>query len=165
MSPWFTIDLCVCRPTGSTDCICFTTAGTSDAVTSALHIVVGEEEPVDSGVGRKLVSDTARNDREKGFRSQTAVGFIPPPPPPPPPPQGTRSQWTCLRSTTATTTPSPGTRRRCWDTVSTATCWRTARGTGVWARLGTTWQVRDLKQTGEETDPVGGRPPGSGTAI
>lgn len=61
-SPWFTTDLCVCRPTGSTDCICFTTVGTSDAVTSALHIIVGEEEPVDAGVGRNSFPDAVRND-------------------------------------------------------------------------------------------------------
>lgn len=36
------INLCVCCPTGSTDCICFATVGTNDAVTSALHIIVGE---------------------------------------------------------------------------------------------------------------------------
>ncbi|CAG01164.1 unnamed protein product, partial [Tetraodon nigroviridis] len=34
-------------PAGSTDCICFTTVGTSDAVTSALHIIVGNSQPMD----------------------------------------------------------------------------------------------------------------------
>lgn len=37
-----TIDPCVSFPTGSTDCICFATVGTNDAVTSALHIILGE---------------------------------------------------------------------------------------------------------------------------
>lgn len=55
-------------------------------------------------------------------------------------PQGTLSQWTCVPFTT--TTASSGTPCHCWDTVSTATCWGTARGTGGWVRLATIWQVR-----------------------
>ncbi|XP_028305469.1 ceramide kinase [Gouania willdenowi] len=34
-------------PAGSTDCICFATTGTIDPVTSALHIVVGDSQPMD----------------------------------------------------------------------------------------------------------------------
>ncbi|KAJ3612133.1 hypothetical protein NHX12_020410 [Muraenolepis orangiensis] len=34
-------------PAGSTDCICYTTMGTSDPVTSALHIIVGDSQPMD----------------------------------------------------------------------------------------------------------------------
>ncbi|TNN70455.1 Ceramide kinase [Liparis tanakae] len=34
-------------PAGSTDCICFGTVGTNDPVTSALHIVVGDCQPMD----------------------------------------------------------------------------------------------------------------------
>ncbi|XP_041854153.1 ceramide kinase-like [Melanotaenia boesemani] len=34
-------------PAGSTDCICFATVGTNDPVTSALHIIVGDSQPVD----------------------------------------------------------------------------------------------------------------------
>ncbi|KAM6895777.1 ceramide kinase [Xenentodon cancila] len=34
-------------PAGSTDCICFTTVGTNDPVTSALHIIVGDSQPMD----------------------------------------------------------------------------------------------------------------------
>ncbi|XP_061617677.1 ceramide kinase isoform X1 [Phyllopteryx taeniolatus] len=34
-------------PAGSTDCICFATVGTNDAVTSALHIIVGDSQPMD----------------------------------------------------------------------------------------------------------------------
>ncbi|CAL8318706.1 unnamed protein product [Lota lota] len=34
-------------PAGSTDCICYTTMGTNDPVTSALHIIVGESFPMD----------------------------------------------------------------------------------------------------------------------
>lgn len=34
-------------PAGSTDCICFATVGTSDPVTSALHIIVGDSQPMD----------------------------------------------------------------------------------------------------------------------
>uniref|UniRef100_A0A3B5M8N1 DAGKc domain-containing protein n=1 Tax=Xiphophorus couchianus TaxID=32473 RepID=A0A3B5M8N1_9TELE len=34
-------------PAGSTDCICFATQGTNDPVTSALHIVVGDSQPMD----------------------------------------------------------------------------------------------------------------------
>uniref|UniRef100_A0A3B4FAK8 Ceramide kinase-like n=1 Tax=Pundamilia nyererei TaxID=303518 RepID=A0A3B4FAK8_9CICH len=34
-------------PAGSTDCICFATVGTNDPVTSALHIVVGDSQPMD----------------------------------------------------------------------------------------------------------------------
>eukprot|EP00066_Takifugu_rubripes_P009538 XP_003976575.1 PREDICTED: ceramide kinase-like isoform X1 [Takifugu rubripes] len=36
-------------PAGSTDCICFSTVGASDAVTSALHIIVGDSQPMDVG--------------------------------------------------------------------------------------------------------------------
>ncbi|XP_030638566.1 ceramide kinase [Chanos chanos] len=34
-------------PAGSTDCICFATVGTNDPVTSALHIVIGDSQPMD----------------------------------------------------------------------------------------------------------------------
>lgn len=34
-------------PAGSTDCICFSTVGTNDPVTSALHIIVGDSQPMD----------------------------------------------------------------------------------------------------------------------
>ncbi|XP_068611575.1 ceramide kinase [Brachionichthys hirsutus] len=34
-------------PAGSTDCICFATVGSIDPVTSALHIVVGDSQPMD----------------------------------------------------------------------------------------------------------------------
>ncbi|XP_061140214.1 ceramide kinase-like [Syngnathus typhle] len=34
-------------PAGSTDCICFATVGTNDPVTSALHIIVGDRQPMD----------------------------------------------------------------------------------------------------------------------
>ncbi|XP_026217381.1 ceramide kinase [Anabas testudineus] len=34
-------------PAGSTDCICFATIGTSDPVSSALHIIVGDSQPMD----------------------------------------------------------------------------------------------------------------------
>ncbi|XP_070405148.1 ceramide kinase isoform X2 [Nothobranchius furzeri] len=34
-------------PAGSTDCICFATVGTNDPVTSALHIIVGDNQPMD----------------------------------------------------------------------------------------------------------------------
>ncbi|CAI5795919.1 DAGKc domain-containing protein [Podarcis lilfordi] len=32
---------------GSTDCICFATVGTNDPITSALHIVIGDSQPMD----------------------------------------------------------------------------------------------------------------------
>ncbi|KAF7668282.1 hypothetical protein LDENG_00021570 [Lucifuga dentata] len=34
-------------PAGSTDCVCFATVGTNDPVTSALHIIVGDSQPMD----------------------------------------------------------------------------------------------------------------------
>lgn len=34
-------------PAGSTDCICYTTVGSNDPVTSALHMVVGDSQPMD----------------------------------------------------------------------------------------------------------------------
>ncbi|KAM8861911.1 ceramide kinase-like [Synchiropus picturatus] len=34
-------------PAGSTDCICFATVGSNDPVTSALHIIIGDEQPMD----------------------------------------------------------------------------------------------------------------------
>ncbi|KAG7497335.1 ceramide kinase [Solea senegalensis] len=34
-------------PAGSTDCICFATVGTIDPVTSALHVIVGDSQPMD----------------------------------------------------------------------------------------------------------------------
>ncbi|XP_038594860.1 ceramide kinase [Micropterus salmoides] len=34
-------------PAGSTDCICFATVGTNDPITSALHIIVGDSQPMD----------------------------------------------------------------------------------------------------------------------
>ncbi|XP_069575244.1 ceramide kinase-like isoform X2 [Brachyistius frenatus] len=34
-------------PAGSTDCICFATVGANDPVTSALHIIVGDSQPMD----------------------------------------------------------------------------------------------------------------------
>ncbi|XP_032272815.1 ceramide kinase, partial [Phoca vitulina] len=34
-------------PAGSTDCVCFSTVGTNDAETSALHIIVGDSLPMD----------------------------------------------------------------------------------------------------------------------
>ncbi|MFT7812547.1 ceramide kinase-like [Arapaima gigas] len=34
-------------PAGSTDCICYATVGTNDPVTSALHIIVGDSQPMD----------------------------------------------------------------------------------------------------------------------
>uniref|UniRef100_A0A3P8XYT7 DAGKc domain-containing protein n=1 Tax=Esox lucius TaxID=8010 RepID=A0A3P8XYT7_ESOLU len=34
-------------PAGSTDCICYATTGTNDPVTSALHIVLGDSQPID----------------------------------------------------------------------------------------------------------------------
>ncbi|XP_033028702.1 ceramide kinase-like isoform X1 [Lacerta agilis] len=34
-------------PAGSTDCICFATVGTNDPITSALHIVIGDSQPMD----------------------------------------------------------------------------------------------------------------------
>lgn len=50
-SPEETLQPCSLRigiiPAGSTDCICFATVGTSDPVTSALHIIVGDSQPMD----------------------------------------------------------------------------------------------------------------------
>uniref|UniRef100_UPI00358DE2B9 ceramide kinase isoform X2 n=1 Tax=Myxine glutinosa TaxID=7769 RepID=UPI00358DE2B9 len=34
-------------PAGSTDCVCFTTMGTNDPVTAALHVVIGDNQPLD----------------------------------------------------------------------------------------------------------------------
>ncbi|XP_051547542.1 ceramide kinase isoform X2 [Myxocyprinus asiaticus] len=34
-------------PAGSTDCICYATVGSNDPVTSALHIIVGDSQPMD----------------------------------------------------------------------------------------------------------------------
>ncbi|KAM9327512.1 ceramide kinase [Pholidichthys leucotaenia] len=34
-------------PAGSTDCVCFATVGTNDPITSALHIIVGDSQPMD----------------------------------------------------------------------------------------------------------------------
>ncbi|XP_067403013.1 ceramide kinase-like [Emydura macquarii macquarii] len=34
-------------PAGSTDCICFATVGTNDPITSALHIIIGDSQPLD----------------------------------------------------------------------------------------------------------------------
>ncbi|XP_067860999.1 ceramide kinase isoform X2 [Heptranchias perlo] len=34
-------------PAGSTDCICYATVGVNDPVTSALHIIVGDSQPID----------------------------------------------------------------------------------------------------------------------
>ncbi|XP_056305527.1 ceramide kinase family protein [Danio aesculapii] len=34
-------------PAGSTDCVCFTTVGINDPVTSALHIIIGDSQPLD----------------------------------------------------------------------------------------------------------------------
>uniref|UniRef100_A0A1A8D5V3 Ceramide kinase n=2 Tax=Nothobranchius kadleci TaxID=1051664 RepID=A0A1A8D5V3_NOTKA len=50
-SPDETLTSCSLRigiiPAGSTDCICFATVGTNDPVTSALHIIVGDSQPMD----------------------------------------------------------------------------------------------------------------------
>ncbi|XP_038604457.1 ceramide kinase-like isoform X1 [Tachyglossus aculeatus] len=34
-------------PAGSTDCVCYSTVGTNDPVTSALHIIIGDSQPLD----------------------------------------------------------------------------------------------------------------------
>ncbi|XP_074789750.1 LOW QUALITY PROTEIN: ceramide kinase [Denticeps clupeoides] len=34
-------------PAGSTDCVCFATMGVNDPVTSALHIIIGDSQPLD----------------------------------------------------------------------------------------------------------------------
>ncbi|XP_058619775.1 ceramide kinase family protein isoform X2 [Onychostoma macrolepis] len=34
-------------PAGSTDCVCFTTIGINDPVTSTLHIIIGDSQPLD----------------------------------------------------------------------------------------------------------------------
>ncbi|XP_062979104.1 ceramide kinase-like [Elgaria multicarinata webbii] len=34
-------------PAGSTDCVCFATVGTNDPITSALHIIIGDRQPLD----------------------------------------------------------------------------------------------------------------------
>ncbi|KAG5845960.1 hypothetical protein ANANG_G00144700 [Anguilla anguilla] len=34
-------------PAGSTDCICYATVGTNDPATSALHVIVGDHQPLD----------------------------------------------------------------------------------------------------------------------
>ncbi|XP_030621216.1 ceramide kinase-like [Chanos chanos] len=34
-------------PAGSTDCICYATMGTNDPVTSSLHIIIGDSQPMD----------------------------------------------------------------------------------------------------------------------
>ncbi|XP_059894312.1 ceramide kinase [Gadus macrocephalus] len=34
-------------PAGSTDCVCYSTTGTNDPVTSALHIILGDTQPMD----------------------------------------------------------------------------------------------------------------------
>ncbi|XP_068601180.1 ceramide kinase family protein isoform X2 [Brachionichthys hirsutus] len=34
-------------PAGSTDCVCYTTVGVIDPVTSALHIIIGDSQPLD----------------------------------------------------------------------------------------------------------------------
>ncbi|XP_074537336.1 ceramide kinase isoform X2 [Halichoeres trimaculatus] len=36
-------------PAGSTDCVCFATVGVIDPVTSALHIIIGDSQPLDVG--------------------------------------------------------------------------------------------------------------------
>lgn len=53
--------------------------------------------------------------------------------------QETLSRWMCARCTT--TTRSCDTRSPCWDTVSMATCWLTARGRGGWDQPDTTSRV------------------------
>ncbi|MGH0170208.1 UNVERIFIED_CONTAM: hypothetical protein FKN15_060282 [Acipenser sinensis] len=34
-------------PAGSTDCVCFATVGVNDPITSALHIIIGDSQPLD----------------------------------------------------------------------------------------------------------------------
>ncbi|KAL0625548.1 Ceramide kinase [Plecturocebus cupreus] len=53
--------------TGSTDCVCYSTVGTSDAETSALHIVVGEPPPP--------VRGSAPPQRRQGSRGSCAPGL------------------------------------------------------------------------------------------
>ncbi|XP_061496261.1 ceramide kinase [Rhineura floridana] len=56
-------------PAGSTDCTCFSTVGINDPVTSALHIIVGDTQPLD-------VSSVHRNDTFlKYFVSLLGYGF------------------------------------------------------------------------------------------
>jgi len=52
--------------------------------------------------------------------------------------QGTASQWTCVQSTTMTS--SSDTPSRCF-TVSMGTCWQTARGRDGWVLLDMTCRV------------------------
>lgn len=47
-------DLLLFPSLGSTDCVCFSTVGTNDAETSALHIIVGESPPSGHGPCEKL---------------------------------------------------------------------------------------------------------------
>lgn len=50
-SPEETLQPCSLRigiiPAGSTDCVCFATVGSNDPATSALHIIVGDSQPMD----------------------------------------------------------------------------------------------------------------------
>nr|XP_056702460.1 ceramide kinase [Euleptes europaea] len=56
-------------PAGSTDCICYATVGINDPVTSALHIIVGDSQPLD-------VSSVHSNKRFlKYFVSLLGYGF------------------------------------------------------------------------------------------
>ncbi|XP_066566276.1 ceramide kinase isoform X2 [Amia ocellicauda] len=49
--PSATLEPCSLRigiiPAGSTDCVCFATVGVNDPVTSALHIIIGDSQPLD----------------------------------------------------------------------------------------------------------------------
>lgn len=167
---WVTASLCCLTQTpqpvrsvqGSTDCICFATVGTNDPVTSALHIIVGESrrirfcflgpEQVAHGYfwflkwtnwnGHFLSIPPAGN--TSNSTNDFIHALIPHHLPATvlvPGAQETLSRWTCARCTT--TTPSCDTRSPCWATVSTATCWATARGRGGWDRPDTTSRVLD----------------------
>ncbi|MBN3322524.1 CERK1 kinase, partial [Atractosteus spatula] len=49
--PTVTLQPCSLRigiiPAGSTDCVCFATVGVNDPITSALHIIIGDDQPLD----------------------------------------------------------------------------------------------------------------------
>lgn len=107
---------------GSTDCVCYATVGVIDHVTSALHIIIGEEA---FPLKKTPQSFTWSSDFEL-LISHNAL-------------QETLSLWMCVQFTM----PLLWCATRClwWATASMGTFWLRVKNTAGWDLSDTTFQV------------------------
>ena len=130
---------CVVSVAGSTDCVCYATVGVIDPVTSALHIIIGEERLliiVFEYTNNIIKSELHSLASTTILTSHNAL-------------QETLSLWMCVQSTKPLLWCT--TLCLCWAMASTVMCWLKARNTAGWDLYDMTTLVWVIQRTGMST--------------